>query len=44
VLIGVAASGLITTPIADARVVDGCDLRPETVCEEMVLPFDGGLG
>jgi uncharacterized protein YjbI with pentapeptide repeats len=40
---GLAASGLITTAIADARVVDGCDLKPETVCDEMVLPFVGGL-
>jgi uncharacterized protein YjbI with pentapeptide repeats len=42
-LIGLAASGLITTAIADARVVDGCDLKPGTICEEMMLPFRGGV-
>ena len=42
-VIGLAASGLITTAIADARVVDGCDLKPRTICDEMVLPFTGGL-
>lgn len=41
--IGLVASGLLATAIADARVVDGCDLKPRTICEEMVLPFNGGL-
>ena len=42
-VIGLAASALVTTAIADARVVDGCDLKPRTICDEMVLPFTGGL-
>lgn len=41
--IGLVASGLLASAIADARVVDGCDLKPGAICEEMVLPFRGGL-